>query len=154
MHVTSSADPSLKMRKHLCFGLFFSFLRKSKPGLQRQSNLPQVSPDLGCCNGCLNYTVQLQCLQCAPGRRVTARIKLFHTHRWSGRFSNLGHLRVTQRRCPLSHSLRLEIGLRNREADQSHQMKNRITEKKVANVTNLLSMQGLSDDNHIGTLEK
>jgi hypothetical protein len=42
----------------------------NNPGLHRQSNLK--SPQTTCyCHFLSNYTVQLQCLQRAPGHRVT-----------------------------------------------------------------------------------
>jgi hypothetical protein len=47
-----------------------------------------------------NHTLQLQCLQRAPGRRVTEKTQLFHTNCRSGRDlgSNPGHLRGRQLR--------------------------------------------------------
>jgi hypothetical protein len=44
----------------------------NNPGLHRQSNLksPQTTSTAIVLS---NYTVQLQCLQCAPGRRVTEK---------------------------------------------------------------------------------
>jgi hypothetical protein len=73
-------SPGLNMREHPCFCY---------------------------CKFFFKFPVQLQCLQRAPGRRVTEKSQLFHTNcRSSGDGEwNPGHLRGRQRQKPLRHPL-------------------------------------------------
>jgi hypothetical protein len=84
VYFTSFTDPDLKMREHLCFRH---------------------------CKFISNCTMQLQCLQRAPGRRVTEKSQLFYSNHRSGRGSHPGHLCGTQWLEQLRYRLRQLVQL-------------------------------------------